>query len=88
MNFKVKTPRDSKYLKWLSTQPCCRCGGNYGVVGHHTSTGGTSLKGSDYEAVPLCFYHHAEHDNKRKDAIPNLKAIIAALLTKYEREKL
>ena len=36
---------------------------------HHSSTGGMSLKGSDYEAIPLCFCCHEKMDNATKKGI-------------------
>lgn len=86
---KVKTPRDAKYLQWLRTQPCCMCryeprdGYKYLMHAHHTTTGGMSIKGSDMEAVPLCFACHGKMDSKRKDDIPNLDAIIKRLLDQW-----
>jgi hypothetical protein len=66
---KKKTSRDKKYLKWLLTLDCVlndgsSCGGD--MVYHHSSTGGMSLKGSDYDAIPVCFAHHDLFNNTGK----------------------
>lgn len=66
---KPKRVQDKKYLEWIKSLPClvrniegvigergCRCVGD--IAYHHVSTGGMGTKGSDYETVPLCFYHH------------------------------
>lgn len=52
--WKVKTPRDKKYLKWIRSCPCFECGTRFEVQAHHIETGGVSLKCSDYLTVPLC----------------------------------
>lgn len=66
---KTKTPRDKKFLQWLLTCPCelrhrSPCLGQ--MIYHHTSGGGVSLKGSDYDAISTCFGHHKEFDNAGK----------------------
>lgn len=58
---KSKTPRDKKYLKYISQQECLlrhdnQCLGE--VVPHHIGKGGISIKCSDYETVPVCVFHH------------------------------
>jgi len=88
-NWKVKTPRDKKYLAWIRTQNSCISGDSPPCEAHHTnlSGGGMGIKGSDYEAVPLTFFEHKQMDNKRKDDIPNLQAIIERLNAKYKENK-
>jgi hypothetical protein len=72
-NWKVKTPRDKKFLKWLLTRPCeihkrsGRCSGQ--MIYHHTETGGMSLKGSDYSAISVCFEGHKLFDNASKKGV-------------------
>lgn len=51
---KPKTPRDKKYLKWISTLPCIFCNKPGPSDPHHTESGGISLKGSDYSCIPVC----------------------------------
>ena len=85
-NFKSRTPRDAKYLAYVRTHPCCQCGYTNYVHAHHTTTGGMSLKGSDYETIPLCPVCHHEMDNKRKDQIRNLSTIINRLKANYKGE--
>lgn len=65
---KTKTPRDVKYLKFVRTLPCCRCGTTYNVQSHHTDTGGIALVGSDYSAVPLCLPCHSTLHQKHGKA--------------------
>jgi hypothetical protein len=73
-NWKVKTPRDKKFLKWLLNRPCELRFGRHGrcfgqMIYHHSSTGGTGLKGSDYEAISCCFGHHELFDNASKRGV-------------------
>lgn len=64
---KQKIPRDKKYLAWVKTLPCIECQAPGPSEPHHTETGGTGIKGSDYSAVPLCNKHHQEwHNTKGK----------------------
>jgi len=85
-NFKVKPIRDKKYRLFVASFPCCmpNCGSRYGVVPHHPYTGGLSTKCGDDFCVPLCFNCHEGMNNKRKDAIPNLRDIITRLRADYE----
>ncbi len=49
------------HLAWIRQQPCCVCGGTFGVVPHHSTVGrGLSRKTSDRETMPLCVKHHRE----------------------------
>ena len=69
---KPHTPRDKFFLKWLLTRPCELkhrgwCQGD--MIYHHTSGGGMSNKGSDYEAISVCFRHHTDFDNATKRGI-------------------
>lgn len=84
--WKSKIPRDSKYLKWLRGHPCVICNSIY-TEAHHTSTGGIGIKGSDYEAVPVCHTCHMMlHNQYAKNSYWDeniLKSIIEGLLTKY-----
>ncbi|MBU0516744.1 MAG: DUF968 domain-containing protein [Proteobacteria bacterium] len=57
--------RDPAYLAYIRKQPCLVCGGAQGPsVAHHDNNGGKGLKGSDYDALPLCPVHHQERHNK------------------------
>jgi len=66
---KEKTPRDEAYLRFIRSQPCFLVGMSridptipdcFGEVApHHFGKGGTSIKCSDYETVPLCVGHHS-----------------------------
>lgn len=84
--WKSKTNRDPKYLKWLRSQACVVCS-NTNTEAHHTSTGGMGIKGSDYEAVPVCHTCHMMlHNQYAKNSYWDeniLKSIIERLLTKY-----
>jgi hypothetical protein len=61
---KPKTHRHPKYLKWLSMQPCCKCGrGQHEylsvVAAHQNLYGrGVGAKSSDLTALPLCAHCH------------------------------
>jgi hypothetical protein len=56
-------PRDEHFMRFVSKLPCCATGEMPPVDGwsverqavdpHHTGTGGTGIKGSDYTCVPL-----------------------------------
>jgi len=85
---KIRTPRDSKYLAWLRTQPCVVCLNPVTGQSHHTESGGISLVGSDYSAVPICSLHHREihqHSSKRgKWGEEELAGIIERLLAAYD----
>ena len=71
--FKVKVPRDKKYLRWIAQKPCLICekhnptyrdGMNREtVVYHHIVIEGRGIKCSDYRTVPLCYYHHQGSNN-------------------------
>lgn len=66
--FKEKIYRSEGYLRLIRKLPCAvnnaQCMGD--IVYHHTSIGGTGKKGSDLESIPLCHYHHDEHDRLGK----------------------
>jgi hypothetical protein len=86
-NWKKKTPRDKRFLRFLLNRPCELRHGRHGqcygdMIYHHTSTGGISLKGSDYDAISACFGHHDIFDNAGKKGVgvfteDQLTAIIA-----------
>ena len=59
MLHKTKTFRSERYLKFIRQQPCL-ISGSSPCVPHHTSKSGVSLKGSDYETVPLIPELHSE----------------------------
>lgn len=67
-NPKPVTFRSKKYHQFVKTLDCCVNDGNCqgDTVPHHTSTGGTGMKGSDLDEIPLCHYHHDEHDRMGK----------------------
>ena len=91
-NFKTKTVRDPKYLAFLRKQPCCVCrwipstSCSYLIEAHHTTTGGMGIKGSDLQAVPLCFACHRHVHEHRKDSIGNLEEIISKLRSDYGKK--
>ena len=82
---KVKPLRSKRYRLFVASKPCCmpNCGSRYGVIPHHSETGGMSTKCGDDLCVPLCFFCHEEMDNKRKDDIPDRAAIIKRLRDEY-----
>lgn len=66
---KQKTPRDHKYLAWIRKQDCCVCQVKPEVrqiqAAHvrFLGGGGTSLKPSDYQVVPMCATCHTSQHN-------------------------
>lgn len=56
-NWKVKTPRDKSYLKWIDGQDCCICSG-IEVTHHHVFGNGMGIKCSDYDTLPVCCVCH------------------------------
>src|SRR6202790_402885 len=54
----VKPQRNSRYLKWIRTQPCCVCGSTRGIEASHTGPHGLGQKSPDSSAIPLCGKHH------------------------------
>ena len=81
---KAKPYRSKKYLLFVASHSCCMCGSRYGVVPHHSATGGMGTKCSDDLCVPLCFRCHEEIGHSRKDAIHGLAVIIAELRAEYD----
>lgn len=60
----MKTYRSAACRQWFRSLPCHVCGG---AAQHHHEpiTGrGMGLKGNDDEAVPLCFWCHAERHSQ------------------------
>ena len=50
-------PKQARYLAWLHTLPCCRCGSAGPIEAHHEwAVGGRAYgqKEPDHQAVPLC----------------------------------
>jgi len=63
---KLTRVEDSKYTRWVKTQPCCGCGARaddpHHIIGH--GLGGMGTKPSDYLTIPLCRTCHRNlHDN-------------------------
>ena len=56
---KNKPGRSEKYLDYIRSRPCCVCQARPAEP-HHTARGGTSVKGSDFSAIPMCRGHHRE----------------------------
>jgi hypothetical protein len=57
---KDTTPRDAAYLDFVRTFDCCVChwpAHLKKIEAHHIYTGGTSIKCSDYDTVPLCAHN-------------------------------
>ena len=86
---KPKTDKDPKYLAWVRKQPCVITG-RTPCEAHHTQTGGTAMKGSDYAALPLYFEMHREHDRVGKKTfwrLYDVKQIIIDHLVRYIKER-
>ncbi|MEL5710154.1 DUF968 domain-containing protein [Serratia bockelmannii] len=63
---KLTRVEDSKYTRWVKTQPCCSCGARaddpHHIIGHGFS--GMATKPCDYLTIPLCRTCHRNlHDN-------------------------
>src|ERR1700682_5164456 len=54
----VKPQRNSRYLAWIRTQPCCVCGSKKAIEASHTGPHGLGQKSPDSSAIPLCAKHH------------------------------
>jgi len=55
----MKPERDTNYLQYIASLPCCVCGAMDGtVIYHHVEAGGVGTKCSDYMTIPLCADHH------------------------------
>jgi hypothetical protein len=54
----MKPPRNSRYLAWIRTQPCCVCGSTQHIEASHTGPHGIGQKSPDSSAIPLCARHH------------------------------
>lgn len=60
------TYRNKKYLAHVRTLRCSVRGCPKPSEAHHTTTGGTGMKGPDTDAIPLCTRHHMEHNQLGK----------------------
>lgn len=92
MNFKTKTLRSEKYLKFVRLLPCAICKTMDGIEAHHISTGGMAMKGSDLQTVPLCRLHHAEYHQFGKETFwqrhnADRWEVVAKTLELYVEEK-
>jgi hypothetical protein len=58
----VKPVRDSKYLAFIRTFPCCGCGQSWWIEAAHTGPHAYSKKASDLLAIPLCRKCHEKFD--------------------------
>lgn len=57
--------RAPAYLEYIREQQCLVCGGAGGPSqAHHEDGHGTSIKGSDFHALPLCSGHHRKRHDK------------------------
>ena len=64
-NWKPQTYRNSKYMRFIKTLPCCVCG-RMPSDPHHVKEkgkGGICLKPSDLNCIPLCRLHHQEGES-------------------------
>jgi hypothetical protein len=72
---KPATPRDRGHLAFVRSLPCAWCGRTVGVEASHHGARGTSIKASDYAAIPLCggpdgcHTHHTNHHGLPKSAM-------------------
>jgi hypothetical protein len=54
----MKPVRNSAYLAWIRTLPCCVCRTTRWIEAAHTGPRGLGQKSSDTSAIPLCAKHH------------------------------
>lgn len=88
---KRKTKRNANYLDWIRTLSCSRCNTVGPCEAAHVrinGDGGTSLKPSDYRAVPLCHHcHQLQHNNGERTFWAMLadhpNVVIMKLLRRY-----
>jgi len=85
---KPTTSRDAQYLSWIRTLPCCMCGKNSPSEAHHSKTGGTGIKASDYTAIPLCREHHQEWHDKWGKGGPIPEELLERLLESLQHNYL
>lgn len=52
--------RSRKYLDFLRRMPCASCGARPPSEAAHGPVTGVGLKGSDFDAIPLCAECHRE----------------------------
>lgn len=81
--WKVLRKRSDRYLEFIRGKPCIVCGSLSASHPHHIRIsdsgggGGTALKPSDYQAIPLCSdCHRREHQD------PFIREIIAEIFFK------
>jgi hypothetical protein len=56
----MKPVRDTAYLKFIRSLPCCVCFRDRGIEAAHIGRRGMAQKCSDRETIPLCSAHHRE----------------------------
>lgn len=50
--------KDKKHLQKVRELGCCICGAKPAHAHHIREGQGMGQKASDYESIPLCWYHH------------------------------
>ncbi len=70
----TKVGRSEDYLDYIRSLPCCLCS-FHPVDSHHTDTGGTGMKGSDFSCIPLCRKCHDELGSGGKESFQTLHGI-------------
>lgn len=80
-----KPARDKKYLKWIKTKPCVRCG-RPADDPHHIFGSSGSLKSSDYHTVPVCRECHNFYEKNPRENWA-LVSEVFRLMTEYIGEK-
>lgn len=72
---KPHTARSSTHLAFVRSRPCAWCGRRTGVEASHHGARGTSIKATDYGAIPLCggpegcHTHHTNHHGLPKSTM-------------------
>lgn len=85
---KSKTPRDSDYLNFIRSKPCCICGKDAEPHHENLGSGSMGMKSSDYYTIPLCRRCHTEKHHYPLDkfweyANKDVKRLIIDYLSEY-----
>ena len=81
--------RSKAYLRWVSEQPCSKCGAPGPVEAHHIKHvghfSGVGMKASDLLTCPLCHECHMEL-HATPDLWPDQMVYILRTIEKAEKE--
>lgn len=80
---KHKPGRSVEYLDYIRSQRCYACLRDSPSEPHHTQTGGTAMKGSDFSAIPLCHEHHRECQDGKSLFEQRHSIVVSEAVEKY-----